>query len=280
MTSPRIDTPSPPPGSLVSGSFRRGPGFATYRERGSQDWLLIYNLSGRGHYYHAQGYFETKAGDMILLKPHTRHDYRTDPDSSHWEPLWAHFMPRPEWISWLDWPVIAPGLLHLSLSGSEQHGLIVRRFRKMLQLNASPHRSHEALAMNALEEILLWSDLANPKHETAHLDSRIRLALDHISAHFSEPLSIGQIASACGLSASRFAHLFREQIGETPQRYLELKRLHRARQLLEFTQEPVRLIAAQVGFESPFYFTLRFKRHSGVSPREWRQRAAVGHTAP
>jgi len=33
----------------------------------------------------------------------------------------------------------------------------------------------------------------------------------------------------------------------------------------------VRLIARQVGFENPFYFTQRFKRHSGASPRDWRQ---------
>ncbi len=48
----------------------------------------------------------------------------------------------------------------------------------------------------------------------------------------------------------------------------------RARQLLEFTQEPVSAIARQVGFENPFYFTLRFRRHLGASPREWRQQQA------
>jgi AraC family transcriptional regulator of arabinose operon len=85
-------------------------------------------------------------------------------------------------------------------------------------------------------------------------------------------MGVARIAAQCGLSPSRFAHLFRHQTGETPQRYLELQRLKRARELLEFTQEPIAVIARSVGYENPFYFTLRFKRHNGASPRQWRQR--------
>ena len=99
----------------------------------------------------------------------------------------------------------------------------------------------------------------------------MRTAIDYICLNYAEPLTVTQIARQCGLSASRFAHLFRSQTGETPQRYLELQRLHRACQLLEFTQEPIREIARQVGFDNPFYFTLRFKRQQGVSPRHLRQ---------
>lgn len=267
------ETPSPPFGPLVTGSYRQGPRFANYREHGTQDWLLIYNLSGQGRYGYSSGEFITHPGDIILLKPNTRHDYGTDPKHSHWEPLWAHFVPRPIWIEYLDWPEAAPGILRLHLKDHEQQSHIVKRFRDMLQLNASPSPLREALAMNALEEVLLRCALASPQNETARLDPRIRHALEYIGAHFAHPLTIAQIASECGLSTSRFAHLFRTETGETPQRYLELQRLLRARQLLKFTQEPIHVIAEQVGFENPFYFTLRFKRHSGISPRQWRTRA-------
>jgi AraC family transcriptional regulator of arabinose operon len=158
------------------------------------------------------------------------------------------------------------------LRGHECAPRLARRFRDAVRLNAGPSRQREALALNALEEILLWCDLANPRRETAGLDSRIRHSLEFICAHFAEPLNVARIAANCGLSPSRFAHLFRTQTGETPQRYLELQRLNRARQLLEFTQEPVTAIARAVGFENPFYFTLRFKRHGGASPRAWRLR--------
>ena len=267
----RPDTPAPPPGPLITGSSRQGPRFNTYRMLGTHDWVLVYNFSGHAYFSHAKGVINTGPGDMILLKPQTVHDYGTGADQPHWEPLWAHFIPRPAWMEWLDWPEVAPGILLLHLHQHEQQPRIVQRFREMLQLNAGAFRLREALAMNALEEIILWCDLANPRSETARLDDRIRHSLNYICEHFAEPLTVGHIAAQCGLSSSRFAHLFRIQIRETPQRYLEMQRLNRARQLLEFTQEPIRHIARQVGFENPFYFTLRFKQHHGTGPRAWRQ---------
>jgi AraC family transcriptional regulator of arabinose operon len=272
----RPDTPSPPPGSLVTGHFHQGPRFSTYRAGGTDDWLLIYNLSGHGRYGHAAGELVTGADDLVLLKPHTLHDYGTARGHRHWEPLWAHFIPRPAWLEWLDWPEAAPGILLLALHGHEFQTRIARRFQDVVRLNAGPSPSREAFAMNALEEVLLWCDLANPQKAGAGLDPRIRRALDFVCARFAEPLTVARMAGHCGLSPSRFAHLFRQQTGETPQRYLELQRLNRARQLLEFTQEPVRLIARQVGFENPFYFTQRFKRHSGASPRDWRHQQTAG----
>lgn len=270
--SARANTPAPPPGMLVTGHFHKGPRYSTFRAHGTQDWLLVHTVSGAGRYGHAAGEFVTSPGDLVLLRPGVRHDYGTARGHRHWEPLWAHFLPRPGWLPWLDWPEVAPGILHLALRGSDAAPRVARRFRDVVRLNAGPSRQREALALNALEEILLWCDLANPRRETAGLDTRIRHSLDFICEHFAEPINVPRIAAACSLSPSRFAHLFRRQTGETPQRYLELQRLNRARQLLEFTQEPVAVIARSVGFENPFYFTLRFKRHSGASPRAWRQR--------
>ena len=267
----RPDTPAPTPGPLITGSYRQGPRFNTYRENGTHDWVLVYNLSGHAQFNHIKGNVSTGPGDMILLKPNTRHDYGTAKDQPFWEPLWAHFIPRPSCMEWLDWPEIAPRILLLHLNKYEQQDRIIKRFREMLRLNTTAYRQRETLAMNGMEEILLRCNLANPKSDTAHLDGRIRQSLDYICGHFTEPLTVGLIAEQAGLSPSRFAHLFRQQIRETPQRYLELQRLNRARQLLEFTQEPIRHIAQQVGFDNPFYFTLRFKQHHGTSPRLWRQ---------
>jgi len=267
---PRRDTPAPLPGLLVTGHFHKGPRYATYREHGTDDWLLVYTVGGRGRYGHAGGELVARPGDMILLKPHTLHDYGTARGSRHWELLWAHFIPRPAWLEFLDWPESAPGLRHLPLAGQAAQARIVRRLRDVIRLNAGPSGLREPLAMNALEEVLLRCDLANPRKENAGLDRRIGRSLDYICSRFSESLTVTHIAAHCGLSPSRFAHLFRTQTGTTPQRYLELQRLNRARQLLEFTQEPVAVIARQVGFENPFYFTLRFKRHCGASPRAWR----------
>jgi AraC family transcriptional regulator of arabinose operon len=88
--------------------------------------------------------------------------------------------------------------------------------------------------------------------------------------HLREKIAIEALAEVVGLSSSRLSYLFKRQNGITPQQYFEQQRLERARQLLELTDLPVKAIAADVGFDNPFYFTLRFKRHLGESPREYR----------
>ncbi|MFM1850553.1 MAG: hypothetical protein RIS54_237 [Verrucomicrobiota bacterium] len=270
----RTDTPAPPPGPLVTGTYRQVARFYTYRERGTDDWVLVYNAEGHARFGHANGDVLTGPGDMILLRPRFRHDYGTAPDRPLWVPLWAHFIPRPSWMEWLDWPEAAPGIHLLQLQGP-QRKMVERRFQFMLQINTGADRVRRELAMNALEEIILRCDRFNPRSETSQLDARIRVAVEFLSSHFAEPLTVTQVATRCGLSPSRFAHLFRTQTGQTPQRYLESLRLSRARQLLEFTQEPIRVVARQVGFENPFYFTLRFKQHSGAGPRDWRRQVAA-----
>lgn len=270
------DTPAPPAGPLVTGHFHKGPRYATHRAGGSADWLLIHTASGHGRFGHGGGEMISRPGDMILLKPGVPHDYGTAHGHRQWELFWAHFIPRPAWLELLEWPEAAPGLMHLTLAGDEARYRIVRRFRELVRLNTGPGRLRQPLAMNALEEILLRCEQANPRGAAAGTDSRISRALAFICEHFPAPLTVDKIAGHCGLSPSRFAHLFRTQTGQTPQRYLELQRLNRARQLLEFTQEPVAAIARAVGFDNPFYFTLRFRRHCGTSPRDWRRRQAAG----
>jgi AraC family transcriptional regulator of arabinose operon len=67
------------------------------------------------------------------------------------------------------------------------------------------------------------------------------------------------------------AHLFRLQVQTTPQQFLELQRMNRAKQLLGLTAMSVKEISTDVGCQSPFYFTLRFKRQTGSSPRKYQQ---------
>jgi transcriptional regulator GlxA family with amidase domain len=49
-----------------------------------------------------------------------------------------------------------------------------------------------------------------------------------------------------------------------------MERLNRARQLLGWTSLSIKEIAAEVGYHDPFYFSARFRKHLGKSPRAFR----------
>ncbi len=273
-------TPHPTVADLVTGHFHETRGYRTWRERGTQDWLLILTLDGAGRFGHgADGESLMGAGDVVLLRPGTRHDYGIAPSKGTWEILWAHFQPRPAWLDWLRWPEIAPGLMRLRLAEPITRQKITTRLREAHKLATGSLRRRDLFAMNALEEVLLWCDAQNVRAQPARFDPRVQAVVDFACENLACKMTLEALAAPCGLSASRLSSLFRTQVGLTPQQFLEQQRLTRARQLLARTAHSVGSIAAEVGFENPFYFTLRFKRHTGLSPRDWRKRVLERETA-
>ena len=106
------------------------------------------------------------------------------------------------------------------------------------------------------------------------MDARIERITSEIEARLGEPLDVASLAARVNLSASRFAHLFLEETGRSPMRYVHERRMERARVLLERTFLSVKQVMASVGCNDPSHFARDFRRHHGVPPREWR--AALG----
>jgi AraC family transcriptional regulator, arabinose operon regulatory protein len=102
-------------------------------------------------------------------------------------------------------------------------------------------------------------------------DPRIRETLEVIESRLAEPLQIAMLAAAVSLSVSRFTHLFTSCTGVSPLRHLRLRRLERARQLLERTAVSIERVRASVGYTDPSHFSKDFRRHFGVGPREYRR---------
>jgi len=268
----RPDSPLPPAGRLTTGLFRMRKNYARWREHGAPGWLLIYTLGGRGRFGHEKGETILEKGDLVLLMPRTRNDYGLVESDPRWDLLWAYFFPRAEWHPFLKWPEIAPGHLGLHLSHSTERTRLVRSFQKVHQVATGPLRHREMRAMNQLEKTLLLCDELNPRSAQPRVDTRIYRVMDFICQNFSRPLTLDALARPSGLSVSRMSHLFREQTGQTPHQFLESQRMARAKQLLALTHDPVKLIAAEVGFPDLFHFSKRFKKQHGISPRGYRQK--------
>ncbi|KQT46013.1 hypothetical protein ASG47_13830 [Devosia sp. Leaf420] len=251
---------------LLTGHFDETSGYRAVRRRGVGDWLLVHTTGGRGRFGYAGGELIVEAGDWVLLRPGTPHDYGVEATLERWELVWAHFQPRTEWLDWLAWPVVSGGLMHLRI---EDAGLAAQFAGVHAVLTGSQLR-REALAFNALEAVLLGCDGYNEREAQAG-DGRVRKALDFIEDRLAEKLLIDDVAEAVGLSASRLAHVFREETGETVQGHIEARRMQLAADLLQRTSFPVKQIAASAGFESQFYFSQRFKKWMGGSPLRFRQ---------
>lgn len=100
---------------------------------------------------------------------------------------------------------------------------------------------------------------------------RILPALDHIRSDLRLPHSRESLAARVHLSPSRFAALFKEAMGLAPLDYVLNQRLQRAESLLRHTDAKVEEIAAECGFDDPYYFSRMFRARLGHSPRNYRR---------
>lgn len=107
--------------------------------------------------------------------------------------------------------------------------------------------------------------------------ARLTPAMEHVLTHYSQPMSIADLAALTGLSVSQFQREFRRLFGLTPRDYLAEVRLQAARRALEKTGLPLGTIAVECGYYDQSYFVKRFKAATGLRPLDYRRRFSRGN---
>jgi AraC family transcriptional regulator len=93
-----------------------------------------------------------------------------------------------------------------------------------------------------------------------------RRVLDLLGQHLDGDLRLFKLAEECGLSVSHFARSFKKSFGTTVHRYLILKRVEKAKELLTDSVMPLSMIALQSGFSDQAAFSRTFGAIIGTSP--------------
>jgi AraC family transcriptional regulator len=102
---------------------------------------------------------------------------------------------------------------------------------------------------------------------------RLLRAIAYMRAHIAGVITLHDIARDANLSVYHFARAFRNTTGITPYRYLLGCRIEKVRELLPDCDMPLAEVAALAGFADQSHMCNVFKRLTGETPREFRQRA-------
>ena len=243
---------------ISAGEYTMDASYRIVRETGLKDHLIMLTLSGGGI---ACG---EKLGPktIYVFHPGERHDYGTDPAIGEWRFLWAHIHASNDLSALLDWR-----RLELGAIPSEEFSYLLEHFREAALNSATGNSLDEAIAMNAMECVLLR--VARLRGEIGNIEFADKLRA-YIPQHITGDLSLPTLAKLAHLSTSRFAHRFREVFGMPPLAYVESCRLGAAKRLLLTTSMSVKEVALSSGFSDPLYFTRRFTQAFGRPPSEWR----------
>jgi AraC family transcriptional regulator len=96
-------------------------------------------------------------------------------------------------------------------------------------------------------------------------------AFEYIDANLANDLTLEEVARALSLSASHFAHAFKNATGIAPHRYVTVQRVGLAKALLRETDLPIASVAIRTGFSTHAHFCVAFQRLTGHTPRQFRQ---------
>lgn len=103
------------------------------------------------------------------------------------------------------------------------------------------------------------------------VNERMNLFLHYINEHYSEDISLAQLAAGAQVSKSECLRCFRHSLQTTPMQYLNEIRLSKAAEMLKNTSLSIGEIASQTGFHQLSYFGRCFKQKMQCTPRAYRE---------
>lgn len=110
------------------------------------------------------------------------------------------------------------------------------------------------------------TDLKKGRYEHTLLET----ALAYIDAHYEEDIQLEDLAKMYKVSSRYLRKIFMEYVGFSAIEYITMLRIERAKDLLKNTHSSISEIGMDVGYNSFQYFSMMFKKKTGVSPKDFR----------
>lgn len=249
-----------------------GPVIETPHPEGRNDYQLLYIAAGKGHFYFKGSKKATivEKGNMVLFRPKEPQVYYYYAKDKT-EVYWVHFTgwKVEQYLDSYDLPkkenVFFTGV-------SPDYPWIYNQIIKELQLQRA---NYDDVIKLFLHHILLTINryIKEGKQAKNETISDIERAVHYFNENYNKAISIEQYAQEHLMSVNWFIHSFGEVMQIPPMQYVVSLRIAAAKGYLEKSNKNVGEIAGIVGYDNPLYFSRLFKKHTGMTPTEYKRRS-------
>ena len=229
---------------------------------------ILYVAGGAGEAILEGKKFRLAPGDLVVVNPGTLHEERSDTKA----PLRLIFLAIRDFAV----PGLPAGCLsqekYRVLSCGEYRYKMDIYLRELLQETSSQIEFYQEISqglVSALLVLVMRLIRINPEDEAA-LSQECQKIKEYLDQNFTSPITLDSLSETVYISKHYLSHLFKEQTGVSPIKYLTSKRMEKACELLSETELPVSEVSKAVGYENPLYFSQVFKRIYGISPVKYR----------
>ena len=132
-------------------------------------------------------------------------------------------------------------------------------------------RVDEQSASILVQRIFYELEVISNHSEVQALDETINLSISFIENNFMEEITLKDIATHVKLSTFHFSRIFKKQTNFSPYQYLISYRINKAKSFLHHTKLSIGDITFKCGFNSAAHFVTTFKKHTGLSIKQFRE---------
>lgn len=250
------------------------------RDRQFNFFELVYVVSGTGYYTVNGNTFSYQSGDLFLLTPKDCHEFDLEGICEFMVVRFGeNYIREYQWKSIDHIECLLYYASHLSDSLLVTNGdkQMVHSLMQHLQqtINHTSVYAEDLIRhlVNAVIVIAARNIAAvKPKNLLPNADIRLLQILDYIQQHIRKPelLKIAEIAKKFGLSSTYLGSYFRKQCNESIQQYISSYRIRLIEHRLRFSDKRVHEIADEFGFADESHINKFFKRHTGMSLKQYR----------
>lgn len=227
-------------------------------------FLFHFVLSGKGYYDRGGQRYQIGPGQGFLILPGESTCYQAD-QAEPWEYCWIGFGgTEAENI------LRECGLGPENIVYQDRSGGLLRR--EMMQLVDSFGQT-EVNSYMLLGRLYLTLSYMMPKQTAgvSVLQDYVNRALDFIHNNFGYEIGVAEIARTVGIDRTYLYRIFKQQVGESPKRYLTAFRLRMAVEMLVETKLSVTEVALSCGFKETSLFDRQFGAAYGCTPLQYRR---------
>ena len=105
-----------------------------------------------------------------------------------------------------------------------------------------------------------------------HSDDKIRKTEEYLQQHYDSDISIERLAERAGMGPRNFIRRFKAATGRVPGAYVQTLRVSAAKEMLENGASSIQAVSSKIGYDDIGFFRNLFKRHTGMTPGEYRDR--------
>lgn len=249
----------------LSGIGKTSPEFHIKRDSGLSSHQFLFTEKGRGILIVKDRRYILEKNSLLYLPPGLPHEYY--PENGEWSTCWMVF--RGDMLTDI---MKKMGFERERIAADADLTDFKKLYNRLMGIAADNLHSSKKCSLLIYDAVLLAGDIFDDKNSAGNTGNMIvDKAARYINEHCCADISLNELSELSGVSPQYFGRLFKERLKMRPMEYIARVKVSKAKIMLLDSDMPISRISEKLGYTSPTYFGIVFRKYEGISPSEFRK---------